>query len=188
MRRPTGTEALLAAGVGLTAAAVGIEAYHEWRRGRRVKETVELAVAGYQAGSEREHALLNLLVAYAVTAGLARLSTHQIRSRGAFGPFRNRRWGDRHIHHFVPGIGLALLTGGASIVSRDEDWDRWLAIPFGIGAALTLDEAALLVQLEDVYWSKEGVLSVQASMATLSGLGALAIGLRTVRRGEEVGA
>jgi hypothetical protein len=188
VRRPTTTEMLLGTAVTLTGAAVALEAYHEWRRGRAAKETVELAVAGYQAGSDREHALLNLLVSYAVTAGVARLSTHVIRTRGAFGPFRNRRWGDRHIHHFLPGIGLAFVTGGASIVSRAEAWDRWLAIPFGIGAALTLDEAALLVELEDVYWSKEGVLSVQASMATLSGLGALAIGLRTVRRGEAVAA
>jgi hypothetical protein len=178
---------LLGTAVTLTGGAVALEAYHEWKRGRAAKETVELAVAGYQAGSEREHAVLNLLVAYAVTAAIARLTTYQIRSRGAFGPFRNRRWRNRHIHHFLPGIGLAFLTGGASIVIREEGWDRWLAIPFGVGAALTLDEAALLVELEDVYWSKEGVLSVQASMATLSGLGALAIGLRTLRRGEALG-
>ncbi|MEA2295484.1 MAG: hypothetical protein QOE86_3123 [Solirubrobacteraceae bacterium] len=188
MRRPTATDALLGLAVSLTGAAVALEAWHAYRRGQAPRETVEAAVAGYQASSERENALLNLLVAYAATAGVARASTHSIRSRGALGPFRNRRLAGRHIHHFLPGIALAFVSGGAAIVSRNEAHDRWLAIPFGVGAALTLDEAALLVELEDVYWSKEGVLSVQVSMATLSLLGALALGFRTLRRGEaEVG-
>jgi hypothetical protein len=185
VRLPTTTEALLGTAVTLTGAAVGIELWNQWREGRRPRETVEATVAGLQAAPAREVALLNLLLAYAVTAALVRASTHGIRTRGSWGPFRDRSVGGRHIHHFVPGIALALLAGGASVVLRDERHDRWLAVPFGAGAALTLDEAALLVELEDVYWTEEGVLSVQVSMATLSGLGALALGLRALRRGED---
>jgi hypothetical protein len=200
VRRPTGTETLAGSAVVLTATAIALEFGHVWRRGRAplpaetedvqlaaaeaARETVEVARAGYRSGSARETALLNLLVAYAGTAAVARVSTHVIRSRGRMGPFHNRRVAGRHIHHFVPGIGLAFIAGGASIVSREESHDRYLAVPFGIGAALTLDEAALLVELEDVYWSKQGVLSVQVSMATLSLLGALALGLRVMKRGE----
>jgi hypothetical protein len=200
VRRPTGTEALAGSAVGLTAAAVAIEYGLVWRRGRAplprdaehvpeaareaARETVEVAVHGYRSGSARETALLNLLLSYAGTAALARASTHVIRTRGRFGPIHNRKVGGRHIHHFVPGIALAFLSGGASIVLREESHDRWLAVPFGVGAALTLDEAALLVELEDVYWSQRGVLSVQVSMATLSLLGALALGLRVMKRGE----
>jgi len=59
-----------------------------------------------------------------------------------------------------------------------------MAIPFGAGAALVLDEAALLLELEDVYWSERGVLSLQLSFAAIAGLAALALALRLLRRGE----
>jgi hypothetical protein len=92
--------------------------------------------------------------------------------------------GERHIHHFVPGIVLALGAGGCAIALRRRDVDRWLALPFGAGSALVLDEAAVLFQLEDVYWSEEGVLSVQLSFAALALLASLALAVRLLRRGE----
>ena len=49
------------------------------------------------------------------------------------GPFRNLRLGRRHIHHFVPGIVLAFVSGAAAIVTRDEDVEPLLAVPFGAG-------------------------------------------------------
>src|SRR3712207_8437960 len=49
---------------------------------------------------------------------------------------------------------------------------RSLAIPFGAGVALTLDESALLLELEDVYWTEEGVVSVQITLATIGLLAA----------------
>jgi hypothetical protein len=150
-----------------------------------VAETAEVAVAGYQAGSTRENALLNLLLSFTVTFGIARLSTHMIRRRGRFGPLRDWRMGGRHIHHFVPGIVLAFLAGGTAIVARDETLDPWLALPFGVGAALTLDESALLLELDDVYWSERGIVSVHVTLGTLALLSTLALGLRVLRRGEE---
>lgn len=201
MRRPTRTELLGAASVGVTAAAVAQEYWTIWRRSRTplptqtdhpfaagaaaAREVAHVAVAGYRLASRRENALLNLLISYAITAGVVRAATHGIRSRGRFGPFRNRRVGGRHIHHFIPGIVIAFVAGGVSVVSRSEDVDRWLAVPFGVGAALTLDEAALLVELEDVYWSEKGILSVQVTLATMALLGALALGLRVLHRGED---
>jgi hypothetical protein len=192
--------ALGALAVGLTGGCIAIEYAHVWRRGHAplptetdrvleagaeaARETVEVAVAGYRASPTRENAVLNLLISYAVTAGIVRASTHSIRNKGRFGPFRNTRIGGRHIHHFIPGIVLAFLSGGASIAVRNEAFDPLFAVPFGIGTALTLDEAALLVELEDVYWSEEGVLSVQVTLATIAMLGALALGLRAFRRGE----
>ena len=187
-------------GIGLTGAVVGLEYWHVWKRGRaplptetdRVveagleagRETVEVTVAGYRTGNPKENALLNLLLSYALTFAVVRATTHSIRWRGSFGPLRNLHINDRHIHHFIPGIILAFISGGVSVVSRDESLDQWLAIPFGIGTALTLDEAALLIELEDVYWSEEGILSVQIALAGLTGLGALAMALRLFRRGE----
>ena len=61
-----------------------------------------------------------------------------------------------------------------------------LAVPFGVGMGLTLDESALLLELEDVYWTEEGLLSVQITLAVMAMLGALALALRFLRRGEQV--
>jgi urease accessory protein UreE len=71
-------------------------------------------------------------------------------------------------------------------VGRSAALDRWLAIPFGTGVALTLDESALLLKLDDVYWTEEGIVSVQISLAVVSMLSALALALRVLRRGERV--
>ena len=148
------------------------------------EETVAVFREGYRASPTRENALFNLLVSFACTFGLARAITTLIRS--GRGPFwlRNMVVGERHIHHFVPGIALALASGGTSISVRSKQLDRWLALPFGAGAALVLDEAALLMELEDVYWSEEGVLSLQFSFAAISLMAALALGVRLLRRGE----
>jgi hypothetical protein len=163
-----GVVALLTSG----AVAAG-EVIRVWRRGsaplpaetadvlgaaeEAARQTVEVAVSGYRAGSRRETALLGMLASFTVSFGAVRATTHLIRSRGRWGPMHNLRLGRRHIHHFVPGIVLAFLAGGASIISRDEGLDPWLAVPFGTGLALTLDESALLLEFDDVYWTEQGV-------------------------------
>jgi hypothetical protein len=148
------------------------------------REAVEVARVGYREAPAGEAALLNLLTSFLVTFGLVRTSTYVIRRRGSFGPFRDLRTGGRHIHHFVPGIVMAFLAGGSALLTRDESLEPWLAVPFGVGLALTLDESALLLELEDVYWTEEGVLSVQISAATAAALGSIAAARRLLRRGE----
>jgi hypothetical protein len=59
-------------------------------------------------------------------------------------------------------------------------------VPFGIGMGLTLDESALLLELEDVYWTREGLLSVQITLAVTALLASVALGLRFLRRGERI--
>ncbi|WP_205696272.1 hypothetical protein [Conexibacter sp. SYSU D00693] len=162
-----------------TDAVEALEAAEETAR-----QAVEVAVAGYRAGSTRENALLNLLVSFSLTFAIARASTHTIRRRGHVGPFKDLVVGQRHIHHFVPGIVLAFLAGGASVVSRNEELDPYLALPFGVGVALTLDESALLLKLDDVYWTEEGIVSVQVTLAAMLMLSALAVALKVLRRGE----
>ena len=90
----------------------------------------------------------------------------------------------RHIHHFVPGILLAFVSGAAALLTTNEDLETRLATPFGIGVGLTFDEAALLLDLEDVYWTPKGVLSVQASLGFAAILGGTILALRMLRRGE----
>jgi hypothetical protein len=190
----TATAALAAVGRG--------EIGRVWRRGsaplpqdtdhilaaaeEAVAETAEVARAGYRDVSTRENSMFNLLTSFAATFIAVRSLTYLLRGGRTFGPFRTMRVGRRHIHHFVPGIVIALSAGSAAILTRNEEVEKWLALPFGVGMGLTLDESALLLELEDVYWSREGLLSVQITLAVMSLLGALALGLRFLRRGEQV--
>jgi hypothetical protein len=145
-------------------------------------ETVAVLRAGYQAGPANETAALNLFLAFGGTWAGTRAVTHAIRA--GVGPWHDVKVGRRHVHHFIPGLLLAILAGGGSIVLRREAADHWLALPFGAGVALVMDEAALLLELEDVYWSEEGLVSVHAGLGSLTLLAALALGVRLVRRGE----
>ena len=90
----------------------------------------------------------------------------------------------RHIHHFVPGILLAFGSGTAALVSDDDDLEQPLAVPMGAGIGLTFDEAALLLDLRDVYWTREGLLSVQLCLGATAILSIAIITLRMLRRGE----
>jgi len=147
-------------------------------------ETLAVVREGYRSASTRENAVFNLLVSFTATFGITRASTALIRSGKGHGVFRNLTIADRRVHHFVPGIVLALGAGGTSISVPRKQLDRWLALPFGAGAALILDEAALLLELDDVYWSERGVVSLQISFGAISLLAAVALGVRLLRRGE----
>jgi hypothetical protein len=183
-----------------TTGVVGAEVARVWRRGSAplpgetedvlaaagaaIEQTVEVAREGFRLASLRENAALSLLLSFNSFWLLTRVSTATIRRRGHFGPFRDARLGRNHVHHFVPGIALMMAAGGASIASADERWDPMLAVPFGLGAALTLDESALLLRLDDVYWSEEGILSVQVTLAISAVASSIALATRMLRRGE----
>ncbi|HEY4895333.1 MAG TPA: hypothetical protein VII01_04515 [Solirubrobacteraceae bacterium] len=102
--------------------------------------------------------------AFFVTFASVRAITHAIRAER--GPFKNLTAGGRHIHHMTFGIA-GLLTVGylwlLEIGTNDQrSASRLTSIGFGSGAALTLDEFALWLNLEDDYWTKEGRESVDA--------------------------
>jgi hypothetical protein len=80
--------------------------------------------------------------------------------------------GGLHVHHLVFGIVLLLAAGFALALQPSSPWLEILAAAFGIGAGLTLDEYALWLHLEDVYWAEEGRRSVDAVViaALLGGL------------------
>jgi hypothetical protein len=147
-------------------------------------ETADVAVAGYQAAPPQENALFNLFASFVISLVGSRGIAFALRDRHRLGPFRNLRVGRRHIHHFVPGIALAFVSGAVAIVTRDEELEPRLALLFGTGMGMTMDEAALLLELDDVYWTEEGLLGVQIGAGLVGLLGALAIGLRFLRRGE----
>jgi hypothetical protein len=147
------------------------------------QDTVKVAVEGYAAAPRRETVLFNILAGFTGAFALVRLSTWGL--RGGWWPFGHVRVGGRHVHHFIPGILLAFGSGGAALASTNERLETTLAVPFGVGIGLTFDEAALLLELEDVYWTPEGLLSVQVSLGVSAVLGATIIALRMLRRGEE---
>jgi hypothetical protein len=80
--------------------------------------------------------------------------------------------GGLHVHHLVFGIVLMLAAGFALALQPPSPWLEIVAAGFGIGAGLTLDEYALWLHLEDVYWAEEGRRSVDAVViaALLGGL------------------
>ncbi|HMC05826.1 MAG TPA: hypothetical protein VKG89_00370 [Solirubrobacterales bacterium] len=151
--------------------------------GKATQDTVAVLIEGYSATSRTETVLFNMLSGFVFAFALIRLSTAGIR-RGWW-PLGNVRVRGRHIHHFVPGIVFAFGSGALALLTDDEGLERRLAVPFGAGIGLTFDEAALLLDLRDVYWTREGVLSVQLSFGLAATLGGTIIALRMLRRGEE---
>lgn len=85
--------------------------------------------------------------------------------------------GDVHLHHLVWGIVLLLVSGFTAFATELESpWWQMTAIGFGIGAGLTLDEFALWVHLEDVYWSDEGRASLDAVVMAAVFAGLVVVG------------
>jgi hypothetical protein len=119
-----------------------------------------------------QRAGLVLLGSLLVSFLLIRTSTRLMRSpRVPWWP-GSIKTGGVHVHHLVPGIALMLLCGFLLALQPDSPWVELVAAGFGIGAGLTLDEYALWLHLEDVYWAEEGRQSVDAVViaATVGGL------------------
>jgi hypothetical protein len=145
-------------------------------------DTVGVAVRGYAVAPRSETVLFNLLAGFLGSFALVRLSTWGIRDR--WWPFRNVRIGGRHIHHFVPGILIAFGSGTVALLTDNDKLEQRLAVPMGAGIGLTFDEAALLLDLRDVYWTREGLLSVQLSLGATAILSIAILTQRMLRRGE----
>jgi len=89
-----------------------------------------------------------------------------------------RRPSGIQVHHFVPGIGIAFVVGGAAISAHSNAF--WLSLPYGTGVALALDEIALLLKHDKAYWSSEHAALAQAVVAAGA---ASALAVRFHRRG-----
>jgi hypothetical protein len=145
-------------------------------------DTVGVAVVGYEEAPRSETVLFNLLAGFLGSFAMVRLSAWGIRADR--GPFRNVKIGGYHIHHFVPGILIAFGSGTAALLTDDDELEQRLAVPMGVGIGLTFDEAALLLDLRDVYWTREGLLSVQLSLGATAILSIAILTGRMLRRGE----
>jgi hypothetical protein len=108
-------------------------------------------------------AAIGFFVTFAVARTLAYVNFHNI------GPFHDIYIGGRHIHHLVWGILILLAVGfgwlqdvGVGGEKSSLVASRLMSFLYGAGAALTLDEFALWLNLEDVYWAREGRASLDA--------------------------
>lgn len=145
-------------------------------------DTVGVAVSGYAATPRSETVLFNLLAGFLASFAMVRISTWGIRDQ--WWPFQNVSVRGRHIHHFVPGILIAFAAGTTALLTDNDDLEDRLAVPMGVGMGLTFDEAALLLDLRDVYWTREGLLSVQLSLGATAILSIAILTQRMLRRGE----
>jgi Ser/Thr protein kinase RdoA (MazF antagonist) len=149
----------------------------------------DAALRGFREVSPVERAGFGMLTSFAITIGVSR-AINYARERRRAAP-RLRSWA-RHayhspgqeqlrVHHFMPGIGLAFLSGAGAILKRNDGREFWFSLPFGIGAGLTLDEIAILTELDNPYWESEKLAAAQAAIAAG---GALALAVRFQRHGK----
>ena len=118
---------------------------------------------------------LLLYLAFLVTFGFIRFSTHMIRAGVSWWPGNVQTKGGTHLHHMVFGILGVLVVGYIGIAFQPPTPVREiLAVLFGIGAGLTMDEFALWLNLEDVYWAPKGRQSIDAVIVA-STLGLIAL-------------
>src|SRR3954451_16393912 len=137
-------------------------------------------------GSAYQHGIVDtgrephflFFVAFLLTFGFIRTSTHMIRAQVKWWP-GNVSVGGTHIHHLVWGIITILVTGYVGIaIAPGSPLREILAVLFGIGAGLTLDEFALWLNLEDVYWTEKGRRSIDAVIVAAALGGIALVGLR----------
>jgi hypothetical protein len=122
--------------------------------------------------------------AFLVTFLVTRLVVRLIRA--GRGPFKNNVTdGGLHIHHAVPGVILLVAGAFLAVGATTEPWSSIAGITVGVGTALVLDEFALILHLDDVYWSEEGRTSVVAVALALGCLGLAAIGFNPFGIGDD---
>ena len=123
----------------------------------------------------REAAFLFFL-AFLGSFGFIRTSAHMIRAQVSWWP-GNVQVGGTHVHHLVWGIFTLLIMGWVGVaVQPDSPWKEIVAVLFGIGAGLTLDEFALWLNLDDVYWTEKGRSSIDAVIVVAAVSGLLLVG------------
>jgi len=125
-------------------------------------------------------ALLSWL-SFTTTFAAVRGITYSIRA--GKGPFGNITAGGEHLHHYMWGIGL--LSGVGAVAVHGDDVHRRhpaVAFSYGSGLALIVDEFALLLDLEDVYWARQGRISVDIAVGAIAVAGSYFAALPVLRR------
>jgi hypothetical protein len=120
--------------------------------------------------------LLVCFAAFVITFLTTRTITRMIRA--GRGPFRdNVSESGLHIHHAVPGIILLTVGAFTAVGTNETGWTIVAALLVGVGTSLVLDEFALILHLQDVYWADEGRISVEMVSLAMGCLGLAVAGL-----------
>jgi hypothetical protein len=128
----------------------------------------------------QQSALISWL-AFTATFATVRIITHKIRS--GKGHLHNVSVGGIHLHHYMWGILTVSTVGGVAI--RGDDRLRRhpvVATLYGAGLAMIVDEFALLLDLEDVYWARQGRESVDLAIGLISTTGSVLVAIPVLRR------
>jgi hypothetical protein len=127
-----------------------------------------------------ERAALASWLSFTCTFAVVRGITYSIRS--GRGPFHNISAGGEHLHHYLWGIGM--LAGVGAVAVHGEERHRShpaVATAYGSGLALIVDEFALLLDLRDVYWAKQGRVSVDLGVGGIAATGSYFAMLPVIR-------
>ena len=141
----------------------------------------EIQAAYQEELTPAERSALMSWIGFSATFAVVRAITYSIRS--GKGPFRNVSAGGTHLHHYL--WGIAMLGGvGAVAVHGTEENRRHpaVALGYGTGLALIIDEFALLLDLKDVYWAKEGRVSVDVGIGGIAAGGTILAALPILQR------
>jgi hypothetical protein len=131
-----------------------------------------------QIATHERQGIFLVLVGFVLSFALIRMSTRLMRSpRVPWWPGSVVSDGGVHIHHLVFGIVTMMLAGSVGFAALGESpWLEICAFLFGIGAGLTIDEFALWVYLDDVYWAEEGRSSIDATVIAAAVMGLILVG------------
>ncbi len=133
-----------------------------------------------------EKSILWSWLGFTAAFATVRAITYSIRGRngsgsgGRRGPFHNIQIGGAHLHHYM--WGIAIVSGIGAVALTGEEVRRRrpaLAATYGAGLALIVDEFALLLDLKDVYWAKQGRVSVDLAIGLIA-LGGTAASARPI--------
>lgn len=127
---------------------------------------------------ERQGVFL-VLVGFILSFAFIRMSTRLMRSpKVPWWPGSVVSDSGVHLHHLVFGIVTMMIAGTLGFAVHGESpWAEICGFAFGIGAGLTIDEFALWVYLDDVYWAEEGRSSIDATVIAAAAMGLVVVGV-----------
>jgi branched-subunit amino acid transport protein AzlD len=125
-----------------------------------------------------EQGLFLVLAGFILSFAFIRMSTRLMRSpRVPWWPGSVVSDSGVHLHHLVFGIVTMMVAGSLGFLAfGNSPWTEICAFGFGVGAGLTIDEFALWVYLDDVYWAEEGRSSIDATVIAAAGMGLVLLG------------
>jgi hypothetical protein len=128
--------------------------------------------------AEEKQGLFLVLAGFILSFAFIRMSTRLMRSpKVPWWPGSVVSESGVHLHHLVFGIVTMMISGAVGFtVLGDGPWAEICAFAFGVGAGLTIDEFALWIYLDDVYWSEQGRVSIDATVIAAAAMGLILLG------------